>query len=203
MISNEFAMKLCLDYEVRNGNKVVRKELIVALKGEIYFKKFIINPEEDDVEPGVVLGRLFMRVTKGIARFGNGVITIYPELDPFLDSFGETEKTDDDWDLLLDNIDFGDVSELEEQDLPPFICKIGKSSRNKKRQLENYQLLYFDMGPSLSSRKLLTQEEAAREALAIDICRRFSILEEERPMIETMAYSDKYKKIFDKICIDK
>nr|GEV64701.1 hypothetical protein [Tanacetum cinerariifolium] len=35
-----------------NGSKVVKKELIVALKGEIYFVKLIINPEEDDVEPG-------------------------------------------------------------------------------------------------------------------------------------------------------
>ncbi|GJW01803.1 hypothetical protein Tco_1557054 [Tanacetum coccineum] len=54
MISNEFAVKLCLDHEVKRGNKVVKKELIVALRGEIYFVKFILNPEEDDVEPGVV-----------------------------------------------------------------------------------------------------------------------------------------------------
>nr|GEZ92594.1 hypothetical protein [Tanacetum cinerariifolium] len=51
MISNEFAVKLCLDHEVKHGHKVVKKELIVAIKGEIYFVKFIINPEEDDVEP--------------------------------------------------------------------------------------------------------------------------------------------------------
>ncbi|GJZ92924.1 reverse transcriptase domain-containing protein [Tanacetum coccineum] len=89
MISNEFAMKLCLDYEVKCGYKVVKKELIVALRGEIYFVKFLINPEEDDVKPGVVLGRRFAR------------------------------------------------------------------------------------------------------------------LEEERPVIETMAYSDKYKKLLDEICIDK
>ncbi|GKA41920.1 hypothetical protein Tco_0734580 [Tanacetum coccineum] len=82
VISNEFAMKLCLDHE-------------------------------DDVEPGVVLGRPLMRLTKRIADFGNGVITIYTELDPFLDSSGETEKTDDDWDLLLDNLDFGDVPEIK------------------------------------------------------------------------------------------
>nr|GEW49352.1 retrovirus-related Pol polyprotein from transposon TNT 1-94 [Tanacetum cinerariifolium] len=51
MISNEFALKLCLENEVKRGNKVVKKKLIVALRGEIYFVKFIINPEEDDVEP--------------------------------------------------------------------------------------------------------------------------------------------------------
>ncbi|GJS24535.1 retrotransposon ORF1 [Tanacetum coccineum] len=152
MISNEFAVKLCLDHEVKCRHKVVKKELIVALRGEIYFVKFIINPEEDDVKPGVVLG-----------------------------SSGETEKIDDDWDLLLDDLDFGDIPEIEGVEIPPFVCKMGKNSRNKRKQLEKYQMIYSDMGPSL----------------------RFAILEEERPVIETMAYSDKYKKILDEICIDK
>ncbi|GKG28202.1 hypothetical protein Tco_0406529, partial [Tanacetum coccineum] len=43
LILNEFAVKLCLDHEVKDGEKVVKKELIVALRGEIYFLKFIIN----------------------------------------------------------------------------------------------------------------------------------------------------------------
>ncbi|GJS42810.1 hypothetical protein Tco_0567853 [Tanacetum coccineum] len=109
MISNEFTMKLCLDHEVKCRHKVAKKELIVALRREIYFVKFIINPKEDDVEPRVVLGRSFMRLTKGIDDFGNRIIIIYLKLDPFLDSSGETKKTDDDWDLLLDDLDFGDV----------------------------------------------------------------------------------------------
>nr|GFB56279.1 hypothetical protein [Tanacetum cinerariifolium] len=46
-------------------------------------------------------------------------------------------------------------------------------------------------------------DEAAREALTIDIYKRFSILEEERLVIETMAYSDKYKKILDGIVMDR
>ncbi|GKD57167.1 hypothetical protein Tco_1290554 [Tanacetum coccineum] len=57
MISNDFVIKLVLDYKEKDGEKVVKKELLVALKGELYFVKFIINPDEDDVEPGVVLGR--------------------------------------------------------------------------------------------------------------------------------------------------
>ncbi|GKD81509.1 hypothetical protein Tco_1348348, partial [Tanacetum coccineum] len=85
MISNEFAVKLCLEHEVKDVDKIVKKELIVALRGEIYFVKFIINTEEDDIEPGVVLGRSFLRMTKGIVNFGNGIITIYPDLDPFND----------------------------------------------------------------------------------------------------------------------
>ncbi|GKG54728.1 hypothetical protein Tco_0560383, partial [Tanacetum coccineum] len=46
MISNEFVVKLCLEHEVKRGYKAV------ALRGEVHFVKFIINPEEDDVEPG-------------------------------------------------------------------------------------------------------------------------------------------------------
>nr|GEV24570.1 hypothetical protein [Tanacetum cinerariifolium] len=49
----------------------------------------------------------------------------------------------------------------------------------------------------------LTHEEAAKEAIIIRISRKFALLEEERPIIETMAYNDKYKKILDDVCKDK
>ncbi|GJY43074.1 hypothetical protein Tco_0431287 [Tanacetum coccineum] len=80
----------CLDvvefpFWVKRGNKVVKKELIVALRGEIYFVKFIINLEEDDVEPGVIFGRSFLRMTKSITDFEFGTVTIYPDIDPFLE----------------------------------------------------------------------------------------------------------------------
>ncbi|GJX97065.1 hypothetical protein Tco_0352863 [Tanacetum coccineum] len=97
MISNEYAVKLCLEHEVKRGNKVVKKELIVALKGEIYFVKFIINPEEDDVEPGVIFGRSFLCMTKAIADFGVGTVTIYHDIDPFLEETKEEGKSNDDW----------------------------------------------------------------------------------------------------------
>nr|GEZ43974.1 hypothetical protein [Tanacetum cinerariifolium] len=128
-------------------------------EGEHYFTPFL-NLKDDDVEPSVIFGRSFMRLTKGIADFGKGIITIHPELDPFLDNSEETEKFKDDWDHLLD-IYFGDIPKINEA------------------------------------------EEAAREAEAIDIYKRFSILKEERAVIETMAYSDKYKKILDRIVMDK
>nr|GFB72206.1 hypothetical protein [Tanacetum cinerariifolium] len=132
MISNEYAVKLCLEHKVKRGNKSVKKELIVSLRGEIYFVKFIINPKEDDVKPGVFFGRSFLRMTKAITNFGVGTITIYPDIDPFLEETKkEEEKSNDDWDHLLDfNID--DTPLLGEERLPPFVCKIGKSSRNKK-----------------------------------------------------------------------
>ncbi|GJR63195.1 ribonuclease H-like domain-containing protein [Tanacetum coccineum] len=108
---------------------------------------FIINPEEDDVEPEVIFGRSFLRLTKAITDFGTGTVTIYLDIDLFLE-----EKSNDDWDHLLDfNID--DIPMLGEEGLPPFVCKMGKK--------------------------------------------------EERPIIETMAYHDKYKKILDEVWKDK
>nr|GEW11280.1 hypothetical protein [Tanacetum cinerariifolium] len=173
MSSNKFGVKLGLDHEVKRRNKVVKKELIVALRREIYFVKFIINPKEDDVEPGVVFGRSFLCLTKAIDDFGNETITIYLELDPFFVSSEEEEKTDDDWDLLLDDLDFGDIPDIKGVNVSQFVCKMGKS------------------------------EEAERDALAISICEIYSLLEEERHVIETMAYSGKYKKILYGICLDK
>ncbi|GJY39927.1 hypothetical protein Tco_0426291 [Tanacetum coccineum] len=106
MISNEYKIKLCLEHEVKKGNRVVKKELIVALRGEICFVKFIINPEEDDVEPRVIFGRSFLCMTKAITDFGAGTITIYPDIDPFLKETEKVEKSNDDLDHLLDfNID--------------------------------------------------------------------------------------------------
>ncbi|GJS04884.1 hypothetical protein Tco_0321392 [Tanacetum coccineum] len=192
LISNEYAVKLCLKHEVKRGNKVVKKELIVALRGDIYFVKFIINPEEDDVEPGVIFGRSFLRITKAITDFEAGTITMYPDIDPFLEDTKEEEKNMDDWDQLLDfNLD--DIPLLGGEELSLFVCKRGKSSRNKKRAMENLNLFYQDTGTSSSTGRHLTQEEAAKEELAIRISKKFALLEEVRPVLETMAYHDKYK----------
>nr|GEV92890.1 hypothetical protein [Tanacetum cinerariifolium] len=169
MISNKYAVKLCLEHEVKKGNRVVNKELIVALKGEIYFMKFIINPEEDDFEPGVIFGRSFLCMTKSITDFKVRTITLYPDVDRFLEETKGEEKSNDDWDHLLDfNID----------DVPL-------------------------LGTSSSAEGHLTQEKAAKEAIAIRMSQKFALLEEERPIIETMAYHDKYKKILDEVWKDK
>ncbi|GKC62402.1 hypothetical protein Tco_1095000 [Tanacetum coccineum] len=202
MISNEYAVKLCLEHEVKKGNKVVKKELIVALRGEIYFVKFIINPEEDDVEPEVIFGRSFLHMTKAIRDFGVGTVTIYLDIDPFLEEAKEEEKSKDDWyHFLYFNID--DIPLLGEEGLPPFVWKMGKSSLNKKRAMENLNFFYQDIGTSSSASGHLTQEEAAKEAIAIRWSQKFALLEEERPIIETMAYHDKYKKILDEVWKDK
>nr|GEW07431.1 hypothetical protein [Tanacetum cinerariifolium] len=155
---------------------MVKKELIVALKGELYFVKFIINPEEDDSEPRVILGRSFLRLAHRVVDFG---------------------KSSDDWDQLL-KFNFDDVPKFGEE-LPLFICKMGKSNRNKKTTIENLNLFYQDNGPSSSAGGHLTQEETEKEALAVRISKKFVLLKEERHVIETMTYNDKYKKILDEI----
>ncbi|GJT36062.1 retrotransposon ORF1 [Tanacetum coccineum] len=69
--------------------------------------------------------------------------------------------------------------------------------------MENFNLFYQDIGPSASAGRHLTQEEAAKEELAIRISQRYALLEKERLIIETMTYNDKYKKILDEIWKDK
>ncbi|GJY71157.1 hypothetical protein Tco_0474860 [Tanacetum coccineum] len=49
---------------------------------------------------------------------------------------------------------------------------MGKSSRNKKRAIENLNFFYQDIGTSSSAGGHLTQEEAAKEALAIRMSRK-------------------------------
>ncbi|GKC85919.1 putative reverse transcriptase domain-containing protein, partial [Tanacetum coccineum] len=118
MILNKYAVKLCLEHEVKRGNKVVKKELIVVLRE--------------------------------ITDFRAGTITIYPNIDPFLEETEEEEKSNDDCDHLLDfNID--DIPLLGEEGLPPFVCKMWKSSRNKKRVMENLNFFYQDIGTSSSA----------------------------------------------------
>ncbi|GJX74697.1 hypothetical protein Tco_0313292 [Tanacetum coccineum] len=63
MISNEYAVKLCLEHEVKKGNKVVKS---------------------------------FLRMTKAITDFGARTVTIYPDVDPFLEETEEEGKSNDD-----------------------------------------------------------------------------------------------------------
>ncbi|GJY89600.1 hypothetical protein Tco_0504796 [Tanacetum coccineum] len=132
MILNEYVVKLCLEHEVKRGNKVVKKELIVSLRSEIYFVKLIINPEDYDVDPEVIIGRSFLQLIKAIIDLRARTVTIYPDIDPFLEETEEEGKRNDDWDHLLDFII---------DDIP----LLGTSSTGGH----------------------LTQEEAAKEAIAI------------------------------------
>nr|GEU73252.1 hypothetical protein [Tanacetum cinerariifolium] len=132
-----------------NGVEAFNGEVNLAFDENL----FIINPEEDDFVPEVILGRSFLRIANGIVDF----------------------------------------------ELPSFVCKMGKSNHNKKRAMENLNLFYQDVGPSSGAGVHLTQEEAAKEALAIRISQRHALFKEKRLIIETMAYNDKYKKILNEI----
>nr|GEW21417.1 reverse transcriptase domain-containing protein [Tanacetum cinerariifolium] len=156
LISNEFEVELCLEYEEKNRENLVKRELLVSLKGEFYFLKFIINPEVGDVEPSVILGRSFLRLAKGIVEFGNGILTIYPDTTIFDD-----DSSDD---------------------------------------LETYLLIE---GPLLTVNRVLTRDELSKEEPEKDLWERIMILSEKRPMIETLKYSDQYKKLFDSVLLDK
>ncbi|GKE86348.1 hypothetical protein Tco_1560090, partial [Tanacetum coccineum] len=127
---------------------LVKKELMVLLRGEIYFVQFIINPEEEKFEPGLIFGRSFLRSTKGIINFREGTITIQPDFDPFLLSSDEEKNPNlDDLKTLLD-FDFDEEPQTETY-LPPLVCKMGKGSRNKKKVIEN--IMYFNNGARPSS----------------------------------------------------
>nr|GFB57195.1 hypothetical protein [Tanacetum cinerariifolium] len=51
---------------------------------------------------------------------------------------------------------------------------------------------------SLTGRHL-TQEEVVKEAFSLRISQKFALLEEVRPVLEIMAYHDKYKKVLNEI----
>nr|GEY87166.1 hypothetical protein [Tanacetum cinerariifolium] len=59
------------------------------------------------------------------------------------------------------------------------------------------------IGTSSLTGRYLTQKEAAKEALTLRISQKFTLLEEVRLVLETMAYHDKYKKVLDEIWKDK
>ncbi|GKG25891.1 hypothetical protein Tco_0399037, partial [Tanacetum coccineum] len=63
--------------------------------------------------------------------------------------------------------------------------------------------MYHDEGPSFTVNRALTREELSREELEKDLWKRIVILNEPRPIIETIKYGDKYKKILDTILLDK
>ncbi|GKF14640.1 hypothetical protein Tco_0056102, partial [Tanacetum coccineum] len=130
LILNNYTVKLCLEYEVRKGKKLVKKELMVS----------------------------FLRSANAIANFGEGTITIQPDLDPFILSSDEKGNPNpDDLEMLLD---FDKIPQTE-TDLPPM------------------------------------------RALAHNISMTYEMLEEVRPVIETLAYHDKYRKLLDEIWADK
>ncbi|GKA94599.1 retrovirus-related pol polyprotein from transposon TNT 1-94 [Tanacetum coccineum] len=100
LITNNYAVKLCLEYEVRKGKKLVEKELMVS----------------------------FLRSANAMVNFGEDTITIQPDFDPFLLSSDEEGNPNlDNLETFLD-FDFDEVPQTK-TDLPPMVCKLGKGRR--------------------------------------------------------------------------
>nr|GEV30071.1 hypothetical protein [Tanacetum cinerariifolium] len=51
----------------------------------------------------------------------NGIIAIYPNLDPFLDDFDKSDASGDDWVDTLEDIDFGDIPNFKGVVVPPYV----------------------------------------------------------------------------------
>ncbi|GJV36461.1 hypothetical protein Tco_1408938 [Tanacetum coccineum] len=169
LISNSLAVGLCLRFKDKKRDKVVKEKLPIVLKGEVYLVKFIINPMRDDTVPRIVLGRSFLKMTIGIVDFGKGIMTIYPDCDSIHDDTGNSDNSEDDWDAILEGINFGDILEIDGLELPPYVCSMGKNSKNKEKTKGNYKMTYSDEGPSLNITQPLTQEEMTHEALEKEI----------------------------------
>ncbi|GJV44764.1 hypothetical protein Tco_1429300 [Tanacetum coccineum] len=87
-------------------------------------------------------------------------------------------------------------------DIDPFLEDI----KEKEINMDDWdQLLYFNLDaiPQLGGEELPPFEEAAKEALALKISQKFALLEEVKPVLKTMAYHDKYKKVLNEIWKDK
>ncbi|GJY27044.1 zinc finger, CCHC-type containing protein, partial [Tanacetum coccineum] len=156
LISNDYAVKLCLEYEVRKGKKLVKKELMVLLRGEIYFVQFIINPKEDEFEPGLIFGRSFLRKPQILDK-------CY-------------------WTLTLDDLQRPSVGYHKQLiDLPPMYANMG----NGKQRLSPKRIAEW-MG---TCPRISYEYESFQKSRG--------------PVIETLAYNDKYKKLLDEIWADK
>nr|GEV78194.1 transposase, mutator type [Tanacetum cinerariifolium] len=70
----------------------------------------------------------------------------YDALVPNDDSDNSNDSGDD-WEAILEGVDFGDVPHLNGINVPPYVCNMGKSSRNKKKPCGNYKMTYSDEEP--------------------------------------------------------
>ncbi|GKG16490.1 hypothetical protein Tco_0361447, partial [Tanacetum coccineum] len=64
-------------------------------------------------------------------------------------------------------------------------------------------MTYSDKEASLTVKQPLTQEGMDREALKKDMYERILILQEPRPVIETIKFIDQHKKLLDSVMLDK
>ncbi|GJZ42194.1 hypothetical protein Tco_0589080 [Tanacetum coccineum] len=157
MISNKYAVKLCLEHEVkRETSGCYRRNSLLHSEVKFILWKFIINPEEDDVEPGVIFGRSFLTLnlwTMQLLIWCHVELSHIPDIDPFLEE--EHRKKE-------------------------------KKHNNGLGQCLIFNIDDYTMiGTSSSAGGHLTQEEAAKEALAIRISQKLEGQVNENALADT------------------
>ncbi|GJR45365.1 hypothetical protein Tco_1313468 [Tanacetum coccineum] len=83
MISNEFAVKLLINYEEKNGEKIAKNDFLVALNGELYF------------------------TYKRNSRFWKRGYNDLPDLEFFGDDSDNSNDSGYDWDAILSHPQMG------------------------------------------------------------------------------------------------
>ncbi|GJS82071.1 hypothetical protein Tco_0748612 [Tanacetum coccineum] len=108
------------------------------------------------------------------------------------------------FDTLLASINIYELLPINITDFLTFVCDMRKGLRNtKKKPAKTYKMRYDGEGPSLTVNCLKTQEELTREELEEDLYESIMLLNEKRPIIETLKYGDKHKMLLDSVLLDK
>ncbi|GKB90462.1 hypothetical protein Tco_0962734 [Tanacetum coccineum] len=134
-----------------------------------FMVKLGLTYEEDDVEPCVFLGDLFLILPKPLST------------------------------LEVECLPFG----LKPLLLIQMMTSLMKSLRNKKKPTKTYKMSYDSKGPSLTINRPKTQEELTREEMEEELYERIMLHNKKRPIIETLKYGDKHKKLLDSVLLDK
>ncbi|GJT25290.1 hypothetical protein Tco_0895227, partial [Tanacetum coccineum] len=98
-------------------------------------------------------------------------------------------------------VNFGECTITIQPDFEPFLLSSDEEGKPNLDDLET--LLDFDIDEVPQTETDLPPMEAEKRALTHNISMRYEILEEVRPVIETLAYNDKYRKLLDEIWADK
>lgn len=193
-LHKEFFKRLGVQCEKReDGSMVVTKKLLVSLNNELFLVEFYVNPDENEWEPNVILGIPFLRLARSIVDFANGLLTIWPDatiIDNDLQNLDELFAgiCEDDLPPLLDN-----TFTIE---APEFECKMGKSKRVKNKPQPIYKMKYGDEGPSLTINRPITRDELTKEEMEVDVYDRIMLLNEKRPIIETLKHQTNTKRFW-------
>ncbi|GJX11490.1 retrovirus-related pol polyprotein from transposon TNT 1-94 [Tanacetum coccineum] len=182
--------------KAKYGSRRPVEDLDLVLYGDL---KTMFDPyveDRDDVEPCVIFGQSFRKLVKSIIDFGNGILTIWPEAITIV-------SDDDELDALLASININELPPIDITNFPPFVCNIGKGLRNNKKPTKTYKMTYNGEGPSLTVNHPKTQEELTKEELEGDLYKRIMLLNEKRPIIETLKYGDKHKMLLDCVLLNK